>query len=186
MILTVALTLVIALMLMFCVLALMDQYRTLELVRERLGIKDQPSPVDRPATVPSLESLGLSHLLPRGAAKLVLFLTTNCGSCHSIAAELSKVAWGPLVVVVGSSNHGDFESWCTKVGLPPEMVHFDEDGMVSHAFLVSVSPSVFLLHDDQVVLAQTVPSFRHLRPLLDGSGIKSAISTLTASGSGDS
>lgn len=183
MILLTALTLAMAVLLLICVLALMDQYRTLELVRDKFGINAQPAAISRPDRAPDLVSLGVQkHPIPAERDFLVLFLSTTCNSCTDVAMFLADNPSDRIVTVVRAPSREEVITWCGRAGLSIDLVHADIDGSVGAAFRVNVNPSVFLLQGDEIVLAQTVPTPHQLAPLLEGSGTTSALRAMAPTG----
>lgn len=167
----IALTIVVvalAVLVLVCLLALVDQYRTLELVREHLGVNDAPRPIDhRPGPlVPS--EVGLpGHLDARGHL-VVLLLSTSCTTCRTVAVALRGKDLPALHVVVRSAAADEGRAWCAEVGLAPHAVTLDVGGAVAAALGVTITPAALVVRDGGVVLAQTVPSYRQLEPLLSG------------------
>jgi len=159
-------TFVLSLIVLICVLALMDQYRTLELIRTHLGITDAPRPLDvrRDGAMPS--AAGLSGHFDDTDHLVLLFLTTSCSTCKAVASPLHGRRESSLVVVLAAKTRDSAFAWVKDVGLDPSTVVVDLHEKVAAFYGIEASPSAIVLSYGKVVLAQTVPSFRQLSPLL--------------------
>lgn len=162
-----ALVLLLAILVLICLLALMDQYQTLALIRENLGITDYPRPISHAQTVPALSALGLRGACDAGPDVAVLFLSTSCSTCEDVARGMKGNVPRHVLAVVESSSKFEGDRWLAEVRLPADQVTVDADGSVAEAFGVSTTPSIVVLHHQDVVMAQTVPSYRQLKPLLN-------------------
>jgi hypothetical protein len=163
-----ALVLVLTVLLLVCLFALMDQYRTLELVRDHLGINDSPRPLTFPSgeIVPS--EAGLPAHLDGADHLVVLFLSTSCTTCKTVANALRGKRAEGLHVVVRSRSEALGREWAQEAGLAPDAVTVAADDHIADAFELRVTPAVFVLRGGHIALAQTVPSARQLEPLLAG------------------
>jgi hypothetical protein len=153
---------------LICLLALVDQYRTLELIRERLKLEDNPEPIELPrdrSITPS--AIGLPSSLDTQPYLVVLFLSTSCSTCRSIAEGLrAKRTQDVWVVLQQAHDTAQGTEWLGREGLPVQRSTVDLGGNVAAALNISIIPSVVLYRDGEAVLAQTIPSFRQLVPLL--------------------
>lgn len=165
------LTLVLAVLVLVCLLALVDQYRTLELIREHLGVNDTPRPIDHPRgrVVPS--EVGLPPELDARPHLVVLFLSTSCSTCKTVATALRGKDVPALHVVLKTHSEVAGAEWCREAGLAPERVTFDTTGRVAAALGTDITPAAYVIRDEAVLLAQTIPSYRQLEPLLTGRGL---------------
>lgn len=97
---------------------------------------------------------GLSDL--RGRRSIVLFLSSGCSPCYTLAAELrnNRPAIEPaqLVVVADASPQGQR----LAEGLPARVVF--EHGEVSRAFETASTPHAFAVDESGVVLGAFVPN----------------------------
>lgn len=159
---------VLSLLLAICLLALVDQYRTLELIRARLKLEDNPEPIRLPTDrliAPSV--IGLPAELDSQPYLVLLFLSTSCTTCRSIADGLRKRN-SPNLWVVLQQAHSAAEGaqWLATMGIDPERSTVDVGGDVAAALDIDVIPSVAVYRTGEPLLAQTIPSFRQLTPLL--------------------
>jgi hypothetical protein len=97
----------------------------------------------------------------------VLFLSTTCVTCRSIAKGLqttpSDNVW---VVLMHAPNVEDGAAWLAAAGIPADRSSVDPHGDIATALGVDVVPSVVVYREGDVVLAQSIPSFRQLVPVL--------------------
>lgn len=160
---------VLALLTAICLLALVDQYRSLELIKAKLKLEDSPEPIPLPTgrdLAPS--SIGLPAELDDREHLVVLFLSTSCTTCRTICQEMPSRAWSSVWVVLEQSHSiEDAQSWFTQFGVPSGVSSVDVDGGISNALEVSVTPAAVLYRKGKVLVAQTIPSTRQLTPLLD-------------------
>jgi len=155
-----------------CVLALTDQYHTLELVRRALDLQDNPEPLSIPTGNLDTAPLGLPSSLATASHATVLFLSTKCGTCRKIAAGLRDQRVDQLHVVLVSPSRHEGETWLESAGLSGSMVTIDEGERISSWFGLSTTPAAFVLQQGEVVLGQTVPSSRQLAPLLSSEKLR--------------
>jgi hypothetical protein len=151
-----------------CVLALVDQYQTLELIRATLKLEDNPSPIPFPddgSIRPSL--IGLPPELDEQPHLAVLFLSVSCTTCRSIAESLRRPDL-QYVWIVLQQAHSEAEGrlWLEGTKLPLSRATVDLDEGVAQAIGINTVPSVVLYRSGEAFLAQTLPSFRQLQPLL--------------------
>ncbi|GAA1704926.1 thioredoxin domain-containing protein [Fodinicola feengrottensis] len=159
---------VLGLLLAVCLLALVDQYRTLELIRARLKLEDNPEPIQLPVDrliAPS--AIGLPAELDSEPYLVLLFLSTSCTTCRSIADGLRKQNSSNLWVVLQQA-HSEAEGaqWLANMGIAQDRSTVDVSGDVAVALEIDVIPSVAIYRNGEPLLAQTIPSFRQLTPLL--------------------
>ncbi len=162
-----ALVLVIAVLVLVCLFALMDQYRTLEEVRDHLGTGDEPRPLTYPTDVIVPSSVGLPAALDGAEHAIVLFLSTTCGTCATVARGLRGPLAPDVHIVLRARSDADGTGWRADAGLAPESTTIATDDRIADAFGLRVTPAGFVLRHDRIVVAQTVPSPRQLVALLD-------------------
>jgi len=150
-----------------CVLALVDQYRTLEVVRSELGVNDTPEAIAVPDGLPEPPSAaGLPAEFDGHQRLTVLFLSTMCSTCQTIAKRLrGEVPYG-VKLVVEARSHEDAEQWLTASRMPADRVIVDEESRIAGLLDITVAPAAVVFRDGRVVSAQTIPSFRQLEALL--------------------
>ncbi|HEX6686108.1 MAG TPA: hypothetical protein VF062_25265 [Candidatus Limnocylindrales bacterium] len=157
---------VLSVLMVICLLALVDQYHTLELIRAKLKIEDNPQPLNVPRDrAPS--GIGLPLELDGKPHLVVLFLSTSCNTCRSIAKGLNDSPSPNIWVVLEHAHTAERAlQWLDAVALPADRVTIDLDGSVADALTIDVTPSAVVFREGRVLLAQTIPSFRQLTPLL--------------------
>ncbi len=165
------LVLVLVVLTLVALLALVDQYRTLELVREHLGINDTPRPLPKPDPAPLPSHAGLPAELDAVDHLVLLFLSTSCSTCKTVATALRGRSLSRLHVVLKAHSPREGAEWCGDVGLPAERVTVDTTAEVANAYQLRTTPAAYVLARGGIVMAQTIPSFRQLQPLLTPGGV---------------
>ncbi|MFF7788141.1 hypothetical protein [Streptomyces sp. NPDC007991] len=167
---------VLSVLVLVCLLALVDQYQTQQLIRRRLELDDAPSPIDLPldrALAPS--AIGLPAELDDHEHLVVLFLSTTCDTCRTIAKKLNgkppQTLW--IVLVEGSAERA--AEWFSSTGVPRNQGTVDLDGRISDALELDITPAALVYRRGEVVLGQTVPSFRQLDPLLTADDVAASL-----------
>jgi hypothetical protein len=164
--LTIAVCLLTILMLI-CVLALVDQYRTLEVVRSELGLNDTPEAIAIPGDVPAPPSAaGLPAEFDGEGRLVVMFLSTMCSTCQTIAKRLRGEVPLGVKLVVEARSHEDAEQWLAASRMPADRVIVDEESRIANRLEITVAPAAVVFQDGTIVSAQTIPSFRQLEALL--------------------
>lgn len=162
-----ALVLVLTGLVLVCLFALMDQHRTLSELRDHLGAGDNPRPLTHPVGPIVASEIGLPAELDGADHAVVLFLSTTCATCATVARSLRGVVPEDLHVVVRTPSPGAGAAWCEEVGLRPALVTLATDDRIADAFGLRVTPAGFVLTHDRIATAQTVPTPRQLEALLD-------------------
>lgn len=165
------LVLVLVVLTLVALLALVDQYRTLELVREHLGINDTPRPLPKPDRAPRPSQVGLPPGLDAADHVVLLFLSTSCSTCKTVATALRGRSLSHLHVVLKAHSSREGTEWCGDVGLAAEKVTVDTTTEVADAYQLRTTPAAYVLSRGAIVMAQTIPSFRQLQPLLTPGGV---------------
>ncbi|MBO3741483.1 hypothetical protein [Actinoplanes flavus] len=153
---------------LICVFALVDQYQSLELIRAALKLEDNPSPIpfaSDGSVKPSL--VGLPAELDQQSYLPVLFVSVSCSTCRSIVEGLRRRDFD-LVWIVLQHAHSEDEGrlWLEGLGVPLARTTVDVDGSVAQAIGIDTVPAVIIYGSGEPFLAQTLPSFRQLQPLL--------------------
>ena len=159
---------ILSIIMVICVLALVDQYQTLELIRATLKLEDNPSPIpfaDDGSIRPSL--IGLPPELDEEPHLAVLFLSVSCTTCRSIAEGLRRQDWQYVWIVLQQArSEEEGRLWLEGMKVPTSRATVDTDESVARAIGIDTVPSVVLYRSGEAFLAQTLPSFRQLQPLL--------------------
>lgn len=150
-----------------CVLALIDQYKGLLQIRRTIGLIDEPRTLELPVSVDALtlEGTGLPNVLLNAPVALVLFLSTKCTTCRSIAMDLRGRVPAPLWLVVEGPEPAR-EQWLREVGLSKEQLIDGGASELSKRLNLHVYPAGVVVEHGRVTKAQTLPSFRQLELLL--------------------
>ncbi|GGQ60206.1 thioredoxin domain-containing protein [Couchioplanes azureus] len=157
-----------SLLVVVCLLALVDQYRSLEVIRTALGLEDNPTPIPFRADGSIKPSrVGLPPRLDEQPHLAVLFLSVSCTTCRSIAQGLGRkdlpYVW---IVLQQARSAAQGRMWLEGMNLPLDRATVDTDERVARAVGIEAVPSVVLYRSGEAVLAQTLPSLRQLQPLL--------------------
>lgn len=167
---------ILAVLMAVCLLALVDQYRTLDIIRRDLGINDTPQPVSYPQSAPvSPSGIGLPFHLNNRRRVIVLFLSTTCSTCRGIASALHGFVPDDLWIVVESRSEETAIGWLGGVGMEIGAVTYDQ-GAIASQLELDITPAAFIYEDGTLIRAQTVPSFRQLKLLL-GTEVTASAST---------
>lgn len=157
--------------LLVVVLALVDQYRTLELIREDLGLNDRPEPIQVVDPAPAPSQLTLPAAWDEREHLVMLFLSTTRTTCTSIARRLNGRIPPTLQVILEVTGHNAPEEWLEDVGLRGQGVIVDVDAAIADGLHLSVTPAAVIYQAGVLRMAQTIPSFRQLEPLLAPSSL---------------
>ena len=159
---------VLSLLVLLCLLALVDQYRTMELIRARLKLDDNPDPIAIPSDRPVAPSaIGLPTELDARPYLAVVFLSTTCITCRSIAKGLQTTPYTDVwVVLLHAHDEEEGAAWLDAAEIPADRASIDPRGDIASALGIDVVPSVVVYRDGEAVLAQSIPSFRQLVPVL--------------------
>ncbi|MFI6238387.1 hypothetical protein ACIBEF_00750 [Micromonospora sp. NPDC050795] len=151
-----------------CLLALVDQYQTLELIRAALKLEDNPSPIPFPtdgSIKPSL--IGLPTQLDTQPHLTLLFLSVSCTTCRAIAEGLRRKDLDHIWIVLQQAHSSEEgRMWLEGMNMPVDRATVDLDERVAQATRIDIVPSVIVYRSGEPILAQTLPSFRQLQPLL--------------------
>ncbi|TMR99085.1 hypothetical protein [Nonomuraea basaltis] len=167
---------VLSVLVVICLLALVDQYKTLELIRAKLKLEDNPEPIALPQGPIAPSVIGLPSALDSAPHLLVLFLSTSCNTCRSIANELSpSTASNVWVVLEHAHTAEEGAEWLAAASYPHDRATVDLDGSVAAALGINITPSAVLYQEGEPLIAQSIPSFRQLKPLLSARTLPSSL-----------
>lgn len=159
---------VLSLLVAICVLALVDQYRTLELIRAKLKLEDNPTPIELPLERDlSPSAIGLTADLDALEHLVLLFLSTSCNTCRTIAEAMNgRPPKGVRVVLEQVHSAEEGAKWLAENNIPAQFATVDVTGDIASALGIDVTPSAVLYRLGAPIAAQTIPSYRQLEPLL--------------------
>lgn len=154
-----------------CVLALMDQYKGLLQIRRGLGLIDTPRVLEIPnlGAAPAPSALGLPAQLDAEAAAVVVFLSTKCTICRSIAEGLGGVVPTRMWVVLEGPSPEACAHWLAEVRLSGERIVEDVAGEIARRLHLEVVPAALVFDRGKLTHAQTLPSLRQLERVLSQS-----------------
>ena len=146
--------------------ALVDQYRGLLQIRERLELRDNAQELQIAEGAAHASATKLPPAFATNTVTAALFLSTKCASCLSVAQSLKgRAPRGAWVVIVGAER--DCVELQASVGLSDERVLIDTGGQIADQLRVRTYPSALLFVRGELSAARTVPSGRELRRVLD-------------------
>lgn len=145
---------------------MVDQRRTLDHVRQHLARAARPEPIEYIRPSPTLASVGLPPALGEFSHLVLLFLSTSCTSCLSLARRVGKSTSEHVWIVLSAPSVSVGWEWIEDVGLRKDFVTVDEDHRAFTGFGVGITPAILVLRRGEVMLGQTVPSYEQLEPLL--------------------
>jgi thiol-disulfide isomerase/thioredoxin len=157
---------VLSVLVLVCLLALVDHHRSLEAVRTHLNSATRPQSIAFQPAEQTLAELGLPEDLDRREKLVVVFLSTSCTACRSIARPLGKAPRENLWIVLEAPSQAAGNRWLSGVGLPGKNVTIEEDQRAITAYGIELTPAVLVFQRGIPVVGQTAPSYEHLEPLL--------------------
>ena len=147
--------------------ALVELFRQVQQIRRHLDLDDRPTPLDlgrlvgKPAT-----TVGLPAELDRTRAAMVLFLTSKCATCRSIAAAFKGAVPLAMWVVVEPVSGDDADLFVEEFRLLGERTVVDRGGRIADRLGLDVTPSAVLVDGGRLQRAETVPSSRQAFAML--------------------
>jgi len=163
-IIAVVLTMMGAVLLLVCG-ALVEVFRQLSDIRERLDLDDRPLPLTLSSADMTAADLALPAAVERLAEAIVVVLSRKCATClaiaQSFAAGAPETAWFLLQVPTDDlEGSADMLSGCR------DRVVVDVDSQISKVAGINVVPSVLTLRWGRVDRAQAVSSVRQVMSLI--------------------
>ena len=156
---------VMGLLQIICLLALVDQYKGLLQIRDRLELKD--TALDLPVSDLQVRAAGtgLPPSFTSDDVAVGLLFSTKCLSCASVAEGLKgRVPGGAWAIIAGSEPQ--CEEFRAKAGLTGDRVLLDIGGRITDKLRVRTFPSALLFSNGRLAAAKSVPSYRELRHVL--------------------
>jgi hypothetical protein len=138
-------------------------YQQLKQVRDYLELVDSPIPVELGSSVGQRPSaVGLPAELDEAEHALVVFLTTSCATCRTIAGNVGGGALPSTVWVVVEPSQGVSTEFLDEFDLHGPRVLLDEGSAVADALGVDVTPVGLTVRDGRWTEGRTIPSVRQL------------------------
>jgi hypothetical protein len=143
--------------------AVVEQFHQLDQIRVFLDLQDRPSAIDLGSSKGMKPSeVGLPAALDGLDRGLVLFLSNRCGTCRTIAANLSGGAIPVNLTLVVESPEDDSPWIVDEFALGLERVVVDDDNRISGSLGINISPSGVRIESGRLVSASTIPTVRQL------------------------
>ena len=149
-----------------CLLALVDQYKGILQIRERLALDDTALDLEVVNAGVQAAAIGLPLAFSRDDLAVGVMLSTKCASCFTVAEGFKgRVPTGAWAIIAGSeSGCKEFQE---RVGLAGDRVLMDFGGQIADRLHVRTFPSALLFANGQLTAVKSVPSYRELRHVLD-------------------
>jgi hypothetical protein len=191
--LLVASVVVLAVLVVFQGLVLLEVVRQLSQIRRELDFDDRPVPVSvgKLAGQP-LPEPARAVWSGNGAARdgVLVLLSTDCATCRLVAAGLPDLltqSEEKVVVILQARNHDEVTEMLADAGLARDAVVVDLESEYSTAFGIAMRPAAVVVRDGIVSEGAVVRNPRQLQQLVEslgsstGEGVpgNSAVSTPT-------
>lgn len=191
--LLVASVVVLAVLVVFQGLVLLEVVRQLSQIRRELDFDDRPVPVSvgKLAGQP-LPEPARAVWSGNGAARdgVLVLLSTDCATCRLVAAglpDLLKQSEEKVVVILQARNHDEVTEMLADAGLARDAVVVDLESEYSTTFGIAMRPAAVVVRDGIVSEGAVVRNPRQLQQLIEslgsstGEGVpdNSAVSTPT-------
>ena len=158
---------VVAVLQVICLLALVDQYKSLLQVRNALLLVDTPQELPllgldgvRPSAV------GLPARLDSEEFAIVVLLSNKCGTCTAVARGFGRFP-APGWAVVAAASEDQCRVFQEEVGLHGDRVLLDVGGRIADRLKVHSFPTAIVFSNGAAVNSRAIPSNRQLRRLLE-------------------
>ena len=143
-----------ALVVAVCFAALLEVFRQLSDIRLVLNLQDEPTPIELRARGLNVEEMGLLLPLANEPKAIVVFLSTKCGTCLSIADAFRggspQTVW---FVIADSPEAPDIAAILSASG---RRVMIDVGDATAERIGLSVTPSVLTVVFGTITRAQSV------------------------------
>lgn len=151
-----------------CVFALVDQYKSLLQLRDALRLVDTPNELPvlgLDGTLPS--SVGLPAVIDGEPFAVVLLLSTKCTTCKAVARGMDGQVPAKTWAVIEGRSESECRGFQEAAGLPNERVLIDPGGRIADGLKTRIFPTAMVFSMGVALRAQSVPSSRQLRQLVD-------------------
>lgn len=141
--------------------ALVELFKQVEQIRGELSLVDVPTELDlgRAHGMPAT-AVGLPAPLDTQRKALVLFLSTKCATCSSIAAAFRGAIPSAMWVVVEPVVDAEGDTFVQSFELAGDRTIIDYGGGIANRLGLDVTPSALHIENGRMKRAQTVPSSR--------------------------
>jgi hypothetical protein len=191
--LLVASVVVLAVLVVFQGLVLLEVVRQLSQIRRELDFDDRPVPVSvgklagQPLPEPARAVWSGNGAAGEG---VLVLLSTDCATCRLVAAGLPDLlaqSDQKLVVILQARNHDEVTEMLAEAGLARDAVVVDLENEYASAFGIAMRPAAVVVRDGIVSEGAVVRNPRQLQQLIEslgsstGEGVpdSSAVSTPT-------
>lgn len=147
--------------------ALMELFRQVQQIRQHMDLEDRPAPLalgrltEEPAT-----SVGLPAELDHARSAMVLFLTSRCATCRSIAAAFKAAVPLAMWVVVEPIADDDADAFVEEFQLVGDRTIVDRGGHIADRLGLDITPAAIFIEHGRLQRAETVPSSRQAFAML--------------------
>lgn len=174
--LLVASVVVLAVLVVFQGLVLLEVVRQLSQIRRELDFDDRPVPVSvgKLAGQP-LPEPARAVWSGNGAARdgVLVLLSTDCATCRLVAAglpDLLKQSEEKVVVILQARNHDEVTEMLADAGLARDAVVVDLESEYSTTFGIAMRPAAVVVRDGIVSEGAVVRNPRQLQQLVESLG----------------
>lgn len=152
---------------LWALLAVLEVHRGLEVVRDVVGLRDQPAAIElRTAIGRPPSAYGLPETMDTGPS-VALFLSPRCASCVEIARFAGNARLENLFIVVSGAGQTEATAWLTQLGVPLDVCTFDPDGSIMDNIAVPGTPTALMIRNGKIESGRTVTSPSSLRDLVE-------------------
>ena len=150
-----------------CLLALVDQYKGILQIRDRLELRDVPLELATSAAGISAADAGLPAAFSDEASAIGILLSTKCQSCVTVAADMQgRVPGTAWAVIVGAETQ--CQEFQDRARLAGDRVLWDVNGQISDRLQVRTFPALVLFKSGVLADAKSISSHRGLEEVIKG------------------
>jgi hypothetical protein len=143
-----------------CCAALVEVFKNLEDIRVVLNLSDEPTPMVLSTAALRASDVGLPGELDREPEVIVVFLSSKCGTCRSIAEAFRGGAPATVwFVLSGASASAQLTDLLSESF--DRLIH-DPDDAIADGLGLNVTPSVVTTSFGAITRAQAVSSARQV------------------------
>lgn len=157
-------TLFLAVLVAACCAALVEVFRNLADIRAVLNLQDRPAPLKLKLSDATVDRVGLPEEMRRQPESIVVFLSSKCGTCLTIAEAFHGGAPASVWFVISGASPADV--MLEKLVASRGRVVVDEDDQIAFAIGLNVTPSVLSLSYGEITRAHVVSSARQVLAMI--------------------